>query len=100
MRRGFLAWKFLDSLLWETVGEPREHTTIEAFADTLLLKQSHWFHISGGVNSRNDQSSENAAYRRSPITDDPKNFPQIPPPEVSYDDGLIENNSLMKALYS
>ncbi|KAN0073568.1 hypothetical protein V8E54_008788 [Elaphomyces granulatus] len=77
------AWKSLDSLLRATVDEPREDTTIEAFADTLLLRQSHWFYISSGVNSRNDQSSENATNCRSHSVDDPKDFPQIPPPRAT-----------------
>jgi len=85
------AWKHLDPLLRVTIDEPTEVTTIEAFVDTLLSKQSHWFDISSRIDNQN--SSEHAADHRSSTTDDPKSFPQIPPRRVTQ----LPDRELMKA---
>jgi hypothetical protein len=84
------AWKHLDPLLRVTIDEPTEVTTIEAFVDTLLSKQSHWFDISSRIDNQN--SPEHAADHRSSTTDDPKRFPQIPPRRVTQ----LPDRQLMK----
>ncbi|KAN0087163.1 hypothetical protein V8E54_000851 [Elaphomyces granulatus] len=48
------AWRHLDLELRTAIDEPKEGTTIEAFMDTLLLKQSNWFDIASQFNRRND----------------------------------------------
>ena len=82
------AWKHLDPLLRVTIDEPTEVTTIEAFVDTLLSNQSHWFDISSRIENQN-----NAADHRSSTMDDPKRFPQIPPRRVTQ----LPDRELMKA---